>query len=342
MCPIPGLDHQHQDWAEGGLMMINRRRMTSVAAAGALTLGSVIAIGAPTVAEAASVCGDTTAPKLQDLKLSKKSVDVRHGSATINVTAKWKDDLSGVTSVSMSAGSPEVHGVSRGAGATLKRTAGTPTDGTFTGKLTIPQYTINGTWTIALSASDKVGNGTYLSSAQLITDGLQGKLKVQSNPDVIPPKVTSFSFSPKTVDSRNGNKSFTVTANVTDKGGSKVSSVYASFGRSVANKGNYGTAASLRRVGSSNKYVGKAVVNKYDDRDVKATWLASLSATDRVGQLPVVHARSNCSQTLAEQVEDPEQVRLEGSSTQGLELQSQDRQRGLLGGRHQPHGSCHR
>ena len=264
--------------------MLNRRRFTSVAAAGALTLGSVIAIGAaPTVADAATICSDTTAPKLQDLKLSRKSVDVRHGSATINVTSKWKDDLSGITSVSINAGSPTFHGISRGTGASLKRTAGTSTDGTFSGKLTIPEFTIAGTWTIALFAYDKVSNVGYYSSAQLITDGLQGKFKVQSNPDVSPPKVSSFSFSPKTVDSRNGNKSFTVTAKVTDKGGSKVSSVFASFGRSVPGKGNYGTSASLQQVGSSSKYVGHAVVNKYDDRDVKATWLASLSTSDHIG-----------------------------------------------------------
>ena len=103
-----------------------------------------------------SAQGDITPPTLVTLRLEPSVIDTSSSDETILVTAEFTDDLSGFLSA-LIIFRPRI-------GTTQFREvqfydAGTPTHGTYTGTLTLPQFSAEGRWVLThLAMNDQVGN----------------------------------------------------------------------------------------------------------------------------------------------------------------------------------------
>lgn len=134
---------------------------------------------------------DTTPPALTSLSVSPAFINTSTGPADVTVQLSATDDLAGVllgpTSpqcsyvdvggyfVSPSGG--QNHWVSPWGGWTLA--AGTPLNGSWTGKMTFPRYSEEGTWKVnSLRAEDRTGNSLYLNNQQLVALGLAPTIEI--------------------------------------------------------------------------------------------------------------------------------------------------------------------
>jgi hypothetical protein len=126
---------------------------------------------------------DTTAPVLVDFGISPTVVDSSAASASVTLTARVTDDVSGVASISVRFVSPS--GVLRfGA---LSRVAGTSLDGTYQGTLVLPQFSEQGTWTFGVgNFDDAAGNSLIVRLADMVAAGLPTSFQ---NQEGSPPSV---------------------------------------------------------------------------------------------------------------------------------------------------------
>ena len=157
---------------------------------------------------------DTTPPVLTNFTFSPTSVNTTFGSATITATAQATDNLSGVASLGPLFLSPS--GIER-FGCNMTLISGTDLNGTFQCIGTIDAYSEPGTWIVSyMYVEDNIGNEQIYDTTQLQAMGFPTQLQVTSNPDTIPPVVTSFSFTPTVVNTTTGSATVTVTAQITD------------------------------------------------------------------------------------------------------------------------------
>jgi hypothetical protein len=92
-----------------------------------------------------------------------------------------------------------------------------------------PPFGESGTWTVDWVAfGDAVGNGCGLTTSDLRDMGFPTELTVLSQPDVVAPSLTKFSFTPTTIDTTSGLSNVTVSFTLTDEL-SGVSSLYVRF-----------------------------------------------------------------------------------------------------------------
>ena len=186
-----------------------------------LTTGVLAAAGFPTTLPVTSN-PDTTAPTVTNISFSAASLDVSAGPQTLTVTLTLTDSPAGVDFADFSSTFPLIfqspsglqHKYSAAADFTL--TGGTINNGTWQATFTFPQYSEAGTWTIgSLTLHDVAGNQRVLSSATLT--GLTSTFTmIDTNPDTMPPAITSFDFSPKLIDTSAAAQNVIVTANITD------------------------------------------------------------------------------------------------------------------------------
>jgi hypothetical protein len=184
-------------------------------AAGVLVAGPVTG-GAPAAA-AVSCVKETTPPTITAFSFSPTAVDVRRGAKTVTITGAARDS-GGVASMTAYFSSPRrADGKTSYASATLKLSKGTATNGTFSGRASVSRWGIPGSWTVqGVIATDRAGNSTYLSYADLKAKGWRRDLKVTSVADVTAPTLTSFTMSPVKVDTRTAAKRIKVTAKARD------------------------------------------------------------------------------------------------------------------------------
>ena len=258
-------------------MSVSKGQRAAIAVSTALLVvaAGVVSAPQPGVAVAAGVCDDTTAPTLEGFTISERNVDVRKRSATIYVTAALSDD-SGVSRAFFYARTPLKNARSH----RLSLTKGTARDGVWTGRVRIPRYTSDGTWGLEVSAVDKVGNELYAGRPDLRAAGYGSRFDVKSKPDVEEPRVRDFSFTPRSVDTRDGPERIEVTVRATDGGGSGVESVEVFFDRGPIDEDAVRLGSSLRAVPGSNKFVGQIRVSRRADRVVEATWNLELMVRD--------------------------------------------------------------
>ena len=177
--------------------------------------------------------GDVTAPKLQSLSFSTRSVDTSTGEKTITVTARITDDIAGVWAsqndytpgMTSSHFSPWISMQSPSGGQNVNATfstriSGNHLDGIYQTTITIPAYSEQGLWTMTshsgITLYDKAGNRTDLGSPTLTPAGYPTTFSQTGPGDVTAPKLQSLSFSTRSVDTSTGEKTITVTARITD------------------------------------------------------------------------------------------------------------------------------
>ncbi|HUR73416.1 MAG TPA: calcium-binding protein [Sporichthya sp.] len=111
---------------------------------------------------------DTTPPVVRDFSVSPTAVDVRPKPATVTITARITDDLSGLQgepSVAFDAPNGSGGFIEYVGGATLKRIQGNANDGIYRGTMTVSSNQPGGTWNARLTVADNaaVDGGDYVT-----------------------------------------------------------------------------------------------------------------------------------------------------------------------------------
>ena len=154
--------------------------------------------GAATIPDSAS-CPRAGDPVITSLTQSTDTVDVRTKSARITFTAKATDTVD-IKRVVLSVASP-FHRTPRPATVNLALTSGTAKDGTWTGTLTVPRFSQNGTWKITGIDPWDAGGGGWGYSTDTSSGGQDWgagwarTYRVISKNDLTAPTVTSVKLS---------------------------------------------------------------------------------------------------------------------------------------------------
>jgi hypothetical protein len=166
---------------------------------------------------------DLTPPQLTSVSLTPSTIDVSNGPQTVTVNLGVKDALSGANFIcnpscpGLYVLSPSGHAQKGVVGLGLALISGTPQNGMWQGKLTLPQFSEAGAWSIFIGLADAAGNSSNLDSAALKAMGFTNTLNVKSVPsDGSPPNLAGFSFSPTFIDTSTGAQNVTLTFQLTD------------------------------------------------------------------------------------------------------------------------------
>ena len=130
---------------------------------------------------------ETIPPEISDFSFTPTAINTTNGSRNITITLRAKDATSGVSSIYVYFYGPagcdyyDDGCVTFGVSITnADRISGDDKDGVYRVVLTVPQYS-PGVYGASVSASDAVGNSTYLGSAQLAARGYPSQLQITSN-----------------------------------------------------------------------------------------------------------------------------------------------------------------
>lgn len=160
---------------------------------------------------------DQVAPQIIEFYVDPGSVNISDSSQTITVTARITDDLAGLNLASMTFSSP---GSDKNFSVNLdstKRISGTSLDGIYRQQITLPRYTIAGTYALSSCyVQDQSWRGQSYSSQQFASLGFANSFTVTGNSDRGGPLIKGLSISPGTVDITSSSQTVTVTAEIQD------------------------------------------------------------------------------------------------------------------------------
>jgi Ca2+-binding RTX toxin-like protein len=153
---------------------------------------------------------DSTPPRLVWLRFSDTRVDTSVGPVQVTITARFTDDLSGFDQASVGVGT---------IGAVFHqsdRISGDPLDGTYRTTLYLYQYMPQGTWPIALTVRDAVGNHNSLTSSDLRELDQPWQFTQAGPGDDTAPTVSNLVLNSTTLDTSAGPASVTATVHADD------------------------------------------------------------------------------------------------------------------------------
>lgn len=120
---------------------------------------------------------DTTAPQLVELSFAPPAVDTSVGAASVTLTARVTDNLSGVVRADVAITSPSGSQSTSARATAAERVSGSGLDGVYRFTLALPSMAEQGTWHAAVSLLDAAGNEASLSSASLAVGGFPSVLQ---------------------------------------------------------------------------------------------------------------------------------------------------------------------
>ena len=129
----------------------------------------------------------TRPPQLVSFTITPTTVDVSSGPATLNVRIMASDDLSGFGSGSTGSGSIDIRhtsGANPFGRGSLPLTGGTALNPTFEFTLTVPQFSLSGSYPINLTLIDNVFNAVTFTPANLQTRGFPSMITVATLPSL--------------------------------------------------------------------------------------------------------------------------------------------------------------
>ena len=159
----------HGNWVSGGIMLVDQVGNTTY-----VNSSQLLAAGFP-ASFTQTGAGDTQAPTLVSLNLSRTRVDTSTVAQTIDVTVHLADNMVGISDGSTS--SMRFTHISSGQSVnalftTQQLVSGSSTDGVFKYTITIPFGAARGDWvTDGILLTDKVGNYSYVNQSTLVTAG---------------------------------------------------------------------------------------------------------------------------------------------------------------------------
>lgn len=159
-----------------------------------------------------------------------------------------------------------------------------PPPGTAPNSMTItfPRFSGAGTWKVlAVFLADASGNTTLLDTAALMSAGFPTNLIVTSAVDNTPPAITSFSFSPTSINTTSAAQN--VTMNVTATDNTAIASIYAGF-KDPAEQLLRGTRVNAPADFTAAASVTKSFVVNFPKGSPAGVWKISvLNAVDAAG-----------------------------------------------------------
>lgn len=188
---------------------------------------------------------DTTEPVVQDVTLSRTSLDVREAGTTMKVTARITDDLSGADSVEVCAWRPDddghyVLGVTFCRG--MQLSSGSTRNGTWIGDVQVPKRAPSGLWNVSVSLSDRAsyiaGTVGYFGQDMRAADPAQftgaakyplagARFTVTGSTDTHAPTVAALTTTHTTVDTHDAPATVHLRVNARDAAGEGVTGVWA-------------------------------------------------------------------------------------------------------------------
>ncbi len=149
-----------------------------------LTPADLTALGVPSlvVQEAA---GDVNPPALNGLSLAPVSVDTSNGDKEVELTVAGLDDLSGIELIGAKLTGPGATVIAGGSSGSPD--SGTPTNGSWTVPISMPQGSPAGTYMLSIELTDSVGHVTAVSSSELAGLGFPNSVE---NMDVSGPSLS--------------------------------------------------------------------------------------------------------------------------------------------------------
>ena len=162
---------------------------------------------APPAVPPASTGVDLTAPVLTCVILSPTAVNTTLLDSEVQIPLGSTDENSGLYSVSVTLTAPS--GIVYGR-TTFFNPSGTKSDTLLAG-ISVPRYAPAGSYTVTLTVSDLAGNSRTYSPQNLAALGFPATLAVSSSdPDSIPPTLTSIAFLPNSVDTTSQDVTYSV------------------------------------------------------------------------------------------------------------------------------------
>lgn len=159
---------------------------------------------------------DSMAPELVDLVITPDTLDLRGGGADAEVVVSATDDGSGVGEILLTFWSPSGISAPLGCRIIVDEPA---KSGRWTCVVSFPPLVEGGNWELSLILYDRVGNILQMTGDDLREAGLPSGLEVISEGvDTIPPELTGLSFTPMSVDLRDGAAEVEVRVSATDEG----------------------------------------------------------------------------------------------------------------------------
>ena len=219
---------------------------------------------------------DAAPPDLTGFSFSSSAINTTLADQTVTCNMTVTDDLAGVANATCTFLSPTFQ-QSRSCTA-VAPSAGTPTSGTYSCTLTFPRYAQSGTWTAQVSLTDAVGNGQSIFPQFLL---FPYQIAVTSDQDIIAPALTTFSFSPTTVNVSAAAQIVTCNMTVTDAK-SGVDTAFCRFQAPASSQQVQGCAATAPSSGTRNSGTFSCMFTmpRYSDA---GTWTPSVFLSDRVG-----------------------------------------------------------
>ena len=159
-----------------------------------------------------SSTADTVPPVLTAFSFTPATIDTTAASTNVTVNFTLTDDFAGanffqVTFVSPTGNSSQT--------ASKSLTPGTSVSDSVT--LTFPRFSEAGNWTVgSVFASDAAGNTLVLATADLIARGFSTTLAVTSTSDTTAPTLTTFGFTPASINVTGAPATVTVSYQVAD------------------------------------------------------------------------------------------------------------------------------
>jgi Bacterial Ig-like domain len=216
---------------------------------------------------------DVVAPTLVKLTVSPASINTTKKSASTTITARVKDNLSGVSFVSVTARRQSTGQVRF---FYLPLVKGTGLTRTAKSKVVIPRWLgPKKTWDLSVAVYDALDNGRTYNTAALAKLKVAKSLSITSTWDLSKPTLSSFAVSPTKIDIRKSAKTVKFTAGLKDTGsGVSLGIVTISTGKGSKNVSAYLTKT--KGTINSGTWKGSVVVHPCDLDNGTATLTVTL------------------------------------------------------------------
>lgn len=212
---------------------------------------------------------DITTPSLSDFSFSPSTLKISGSNLIVNFSVTATDDSSGIDKITV-AFSP-VDGA-HGKSTQIKKINSTST--TVSGEINLGKAPTLGEWTASITIIDNDRNQISYSASDLENMEFEAKLTVESETDETPPELTSFSFSPGSLDLANNNNEISFTVSTSDDL-SGIDEVSVNFSPS----GNGGSKTeTIKNINGENNFFSGTI--NLGNNPSEGDWLASISLKD--------------------------------------------------------------
>ena len=161
--------------------------------------------------------GDNSVPELTDIRLTPETIDTSSGSQTITVEFDMTDDVSGFAWGVLDFHSPNDDQRARAQFDESHLIAGDALNGTYRTTMTLPQFSEPGTWELEhIMYSDHAENIERRYTDDIVETNMARRFEQTGAGDSQAPELLEFDFTPKVVDTSDGDVTITFAARISD------------------------------------------------------------------------------------------------------------------------------